>query len=600
MRVAILHRFGVSRWGLVIMVALAMLAGSASVARAAALSWSAPIPLEGTSNVHLNGVACPSATQCTAVNGTPADHVNPGITPGQEVTFNPTAPGTPTPVTIDSGAFLGAVACPSVTECVAVASFGGRLTFNPTSPGTPTPVATGSGVFALACPSVTQCTGVGPTGYEVTFDPTSSTVQAAVQIDTGSGNGLDAVACPSTSQCTALDGATSGREITFDPNAPGSPVPVVIDGATPTGLACPSTIQCTAVDSYGREVTFNPTSPPAIPTLYSFTSTAGGAVVVACASMTACLMSVGGHAVVGDPGNPSGFVSDDSFPSDATSLTCVTEAECVATNEFGQGFVGMPAPVDLSLPSVSGSPVQGQTLTEANGSWSPTPTGYAYQWLRCDGAGANCVSIAGAIAQTYTLTAADVGSTIRVQETANSIVGASVPASSATTALVTAVTSGGGSPPPPSAPPPPPPAPPKVTGYRITSNPFVASAARTPLVGSAAAKRPAHKRGASFKYTLSEAATVKIAISVRLPGRRSGTSCVAPTQKLRHARVCTRIVARGTLTRTSHTGANTVAFSGRIGSRALKPGHYQATLTATDTAKLTSNAETISFTIVTR
>lgn len=57
---------------------------------------------------------------------------------------------------------------------------------------------------------------------------------------------------------------------------------------------------------------------------------------------------------------------------------------------------------------------------------------------------------------------------------------------------------------------------------------------------------------------------------------------------------------KGTLTRTSHKGANNVAFSGRIGSKALKPAHYQGTLTATDPSKNTSNAKTITFTIVRR
>lgn len=73
-----------------------------------------------------------------------------------------------------------------------------------------------------------------------------------------------------------------------------------------------------------------------------------------------------------------------------------------------------------------------------------------------------------------------------------------------------------------------------------------------------------------------------------------------PTRKLRHARRCTRIVTRGTLTRLSHQGANRVAFSGRIGSRALRPGRYQATLIATDATNHASRPKTITFTIVKR
>ncbi len=104
------------------------------------------------------------------------------------------------------------------------------------------------------------------------------------------------------------------------------------------------------------------------------------------------------------------------------------------------GDGGVPCvPVNVSVPSVSGQAVQGQTLTESHGSWSGSPTAYGYQWQRCDGAGADCVAIAGASAQSYTLTNADVADTIRVQETASNAGGAGVPASSAQTALVTGV-----------------------------------------------------------------------------------------------------------------------------------------------------------------
>ena len=98
----------------------------------------------------------------------------------------------------------------------------------------------------------------------------------------------------------------------------------------------------------------------------------------------------------------------------------------------------LPAPVSVSPPSISGQAISGQTVTEVHGSWSPTPTGYGYQWERCAATGANCAAIAGAITQTYTLTAGDVASTVRVQETASNTSGAGVPALSSPTAPVTA------------------------------------------------------------------------------------------------------------------------------------------------------------------
>jgi putative cell wall-binding protein len=138
---------------------------------------------------------------------------------------------------------------------------------------------------------------------------------------------------------------------------------------------------------------------------------------------------------------------------------------------------------------------------------------------------------------------------------------------------------------------------PGVSDFGLTNSVFTVGGS-TPLFGSAAAKP--HKRGTTFRYTLTENATVRITISQRASGRRRGTRCVAPTRALRRARKCTRIVTRGTLTRTSHAGRNSVAFSGRLGSRRLSPGTYLATLIATDAARNTSTPRTVAFRIVSR
>ncbi|MDQ3867511.1 MAG: hypothetical protein M3304_11930 [Actinomycetota bacterium] len=63
---------------------------------------------------------------------------------------------------------------------------------------------------------------------------------------------------------------------------------------------------------------------------------------------------------------------------------------------------------------MTGASQAGQTLTADPGAWTGTaPISYAYQWQRCDTAGANCTDIAGATSQTYLLTSSDVGSTVR-------------------------------------------------------------------------------------------------------------------------------------------------------------------------------------------
>jgi len=77
--------------------------------------------------------------------------------------------------------------------------------------------------------------------------------------------------------------------------------------------------------------------------------------------------------------------------------------------------------VNTALPTITGSAQQGQRLTASVGSWTfdLDYLSYAYQWERCDAAGANCVDIANATSSTYVLTSSDVGHEIRVRVTAD-------------------------------------------------------------------------------------------------------------------------------------------------------------------------------------
>lgn len=110
------------------------------------------------------------------------------------------------------------------------------------------------------------------------------------------------------------------------------------------------------------------------------------------------------------------------------------------------------APTNSSAPTISGTAKQGQTLTADRGEWSGTsPIDFNYQWQRCDQNGGTCSNIAGATKQTYVLTSADVGNTVRVRVTATNSAGRTT-----TYSRPTALVVGATNPPPP----PPPPAPP--------------------------------------------------------------------------------------------------------------------------------------------
>jgi hypothetical protein len=94
------------------------------------------------------------------------------------------------------------------------------------------------------------------------------------------------------------------------------------------------------------------------------------------------------------------------------------------------------APSVVSPPTITGTAQQGQTLTATAGTWTAPDATFAYQWQRCDAAGANCADVPGAKTQTYAVTAADVGATLHVVVTATNRFG-SAPAPSTQTAVVT-------------------------------------------------------------------------------------------------------------------------------------------------------------------
>jgi hypothetical protein len=99
-------------------------------------------------------------------------------------------------------------------------------------------------------------------------------------------------------------------------------------------------------------------------------------------------------------------------------------------------------PKNTAAPIVTGSAVAGSRLTATTGSWSGSGTlGYAYQWYRCDPAGAHCSAIHGATATTYKLAAQDVTQTIGLTVNASTSAGKA----SAYASLVGPVAAGGAS-----------------------------------------------------------------------------------------------------------------------------------------------------------
>jgi Divergent InlB B-repeat domain len=138
---------------------------------------------------------------------------------------------------------------------------------------------------------------------------------------------------------------------------------------------------------------------------------------------------------------------------------------------------------------------------------------------------------------------------------------------------------------------------PTISKLLETNSVFVVGSVSTPLTGQTAAAH--HKHGTVFSFSLDQPATIKITLQARAHGRRVGGKCKPATPARRRKPRCTVTITIATLTRTAHSGPNRVALTGRIDGHAFDPGHYEAVITAADSAGQ-SPAETLRFTIVKR
>ncbi len=127
---------------------------------------------------------------------------------------------------------------------------------------------------------------------------------------------------------------------------------------------------------------------------------------------------------------------------------------------------------------------------------------------------------------------------------------------------------------------------PVIRGLRVLPARF-ARGPRLPRLARAA------KAGATIRFSLSEPATVRLTFARRRPGRRVGHHCRAATRRLRGRPRCVRLVIAHPVVRIKgvRAGANRVRFQGRLSRRrALRPGSFRLTVTATDAAGNRSRA----------
>ena len=97
--------------------------------------------------------------------------------------------------------------------------------------------------------------------------------------------------------------------------------------------------------------------------------------------------------------------------------------------------VAATVPTNTQVPTISGQALVGQKLTASQGTWTGSPTSFAYAWSRCNSNKTNCVKITGATLSTYLVTSDDAGNRLIVTVVASNSAGSAF-ASSLPTSIV--------------------------------------------------------------------------------------------------------------------------------------------------------------------
>ena len=458
-----------------------------------AAAWNASTVIGG--NNAFSAVSCAAGPFCVATTST--------TTPSQFwVSVNPTG-----------GAFawqqanlavpIYAVSCPSTGLCVAVDDIGNVLTTtnpNSSSPSVSVTQVTGPTLLSIACPTSALCVATDSAGDVVTSVSPTGGASGWTSSNVDGSEAILAVSCPTTTFCAAADDAGDVLTSTNPAGGAGAWSSMNVDGdASVAGISCSSPSFCVAVDDLGDVlVSTNPTggagawrATRADPGNFLFavscvsdalcvavdlagnvvTSTAPASAApgwtsanvddspltaVSCSSITMCV-AVDGSGFEINSINPSGGADEWTGTSinegPLFGVSCPDTSGCAVVDGNGDAAWGGSTPSNLTLPSITGQATQGSQLIEVHGTWTPSPTNYSMQWERCNAAGASCSDISGATGSSYTLTSADVGSTIRALELASNANGDGATVESPQTAVVQASPAGSsGAPGPPAIP----------------------------------------------------------------------------------------------------------------------------------------------------
>jgi hypothetical protein len=178
----------------------------------------------------------------------------------------------------DPPSFVGhigqSLSCPSTSMCTAGDDVGRVVTFDPTRSSEPVRLLrlarSSDAIGAVDCPSTSECVGIAlNSGTVYDFNPGTQRIrsQGLPRVDrlgnvlgAGPTSGSVVLACEAVNQCTAANGDTLGSGVTtFNPATPSRSQYSDDRQLGADGFACPARTECVAAGHYGVSV-FNPLS----------------------------------------------------------------------------------------------------------------------------------------------------------------------------------------------------------------------------------------------------------------------------------------------------------------------------------------------------
>jgi hypothetical protein len=303
----------------------------------------------------LLAVACPSATQCTAIGAT------------REWTFDPSNPAAAMTTTIDTApAAATALVCPSVMQCTAVDGSGRETTFDPqtTAAGTPVAVssAPGADLTAVVCPTAALCTAADHAGYLESFDPRTGALVSRVPA-----TDVDDLACLTGTYCLADQ--STGSVLPFDAGSSQdlSAQATGLDGGSPIlAVTCPTADRCISVDP-SRMIRFDPHPghDPLFGGIYAFPDSEHNPITgLDCPLLTLCTVVRGDEQITFDIYRFRHLrprIIDHDAGAMLTAVRCPTAKECVAVDDDGHAITYDPANGHIVRGRISVQ--RGRTLT---------------------------------------------------------------------------------------------------------------------------------------------------------------------------------------------------------------------------------------------